>query len=201
MSPSYTGLALSLLLLLSTCPLSQAGLQAFFYTDSACQYSLQYNVSNPTYLDWQHIPNDDIRFDNLLNITCVTPPPIDSPITYTVVSATYNCNLNPDTAGNVGLYVVEWNTPTTATCNDFGRTPTPEIAPDYVYSATFVYNRTGPAACTAGALYMNKSMSTPMSVYSQVYCVDNGNGVASAASVSHWAVALVIVLAALMVNS
>ena len=113
-------------------------------------------------------------------------------------SATYNCNVTGTTINNgtTFLYVAEWLVSTT--CGSFFSSPSTSNQPDYVWNATYRTNGTGD--CMAGATYQNKSMTSSVQLYSQVFCRNNGNGASSAASVPRWMVALVIVLAALSIT-
>ena len=203
MSRSYVAAVslFSVVVLLASCPLpSQAGLQAFFYTDSSCYNALNNDNQLATYLDWQHIPNADINFYGTVNTTCVTPPPIDNPNTYQVVSATYNCNVNSTAAGSAGsmetLYVAEWLTP--GQCGSYFSSPSTSNAPDYVYTAPYLNNTNG--SCLAGATYLNKSMTSSLAVYARVFCINNGNGASSTASVPGMLLAFAMMLAAIAIS-
>ena len=206
MSPSFATLTVSIhaLLLLAICPLSHAGLQAYFFTDSNCTQALQYDIPDATYIDWQELPSSAINFVSGINSTCTTPPAIDLPIPYTVSSGTYNCNVNGSAPGtNTTLYVAEWINPNSQ-C-----TPSASNQPDYIYTAIYPFNVSrlnGSQAglCLPGATYQDKSMTTPMQLWAEVFCIDNGNGpngVGSTASVSTALVALTVMLAALIINA
>ena len=197
-------LCVLLLLLVSSCPVSFAGLQAIFFTDSSCRQPLQYSLSDPTYIDWQSLPSTAINYNTGAQNTtsqCVAPPAnIELPIPYSVASGSYNC----DATANTGtLFVAEWLT--AGQCQQwYAGTQSGQVGPngpDYVYTA--VVNGTS-QNCTAGATYQNKSMGNmTMPLYSIVICVNNGNlgnGVSSTASVSSGIIALAALLAALVIN-
>ena len=206
-SSAVVSLALFALLLLASCSPSSGGLQAFFYTDSSCLQPFQFElpIASQTYLDWQHIPSSDINYNQPpgstsgINTTCVTPPQdIDLPNTYLVQSATYNCNVNGTTTSNAStlLYVAEWLSSTT--CSNYFTAPSTSNSPDFIYTAVYRYNGTGD--CMSGGTYQNKSMTSSVQLYSQVFCINNNNDATSTASLSSMLVAFVVVLVALMVN-
>ena len=192
--------ALSLVaaVLLLSCPLSHAGIQAFFFTDSSCLTALkdELPISSQTYLDWGHIPTSQVNFAAGINQTCITPPYIDSPNVYFPVSVTLNCNVNGTGANSTaGLYVAEWLTANQ--CSGFFSSPSASNQPDYLYTAQYIFGGNG--SCMAGATYTNKSSGNTLQLYSQIYCIDNDSGVSSTASVTIAAL-LATVLVALVVS-
>ena len=210
-SPSMSvSLCAMVLLLLSSCPLSFAGLSAYFFLDANCTQPLMYDVTDATYLDWGDLPGSAITYTSATP-TCITPPAnIHSPIDYNVAEGTYNCQpgTSPSTA-NGSLSVAEWTTAgqcqqwTTSGQSGYSGTN----GPDYAYTAVVNVVNGSTAQCTGGATYYNKSMGnnvTMTGLYSIAYCVQNnnqGNGVSSGAGVSSAVVALAVLMGALVVSS